>query len=285
MTTPEPPTEPVEDNEQPFMSHLLELRDRLLRMVLAVLVLFLVMSPFANSIFSLMAEPLSRNLPEGASLIAVEVIAPFLIPLKATLVLAIFLAMPYVLYQAWGFIAPGLYRHERRIALPLLVSSTFLFYAGAAFAYFVILPILSLFLTSTAPEGVAVTPDIGRYLDFEMMLFFAFGAAFEVPVATFVMVWMGMTTPEALAEKRPYVVVGAFVIGMLLTPPDIISQTLLAVPMWLLYELGIFVSRSFLARRAREAAPEETGEAPLSEAEMEAELDRIEEEEDKQSGH
>ncbi len=261
------------------MSHLLELRDRLMRMVLAVLVIFLALSPFANRIFSLLADPLTRHLPADTSLIAVEVIAPFLIPLKATLVLAIFIAMPYILNQAWAFIAPGLYRHERRMVLPLMVSSTLLFYLGAAFAYFVILPLLSIFLTGTAPEGVAVTPDIGKYLDFELMLFFAFGAAFEVPVATFVLVWLGMTTPEALASKRPYVVVGAFVIGMLLTPPDVISQTLLALPMWLLFEVGIFASRVFLRRRAAAAGEEDEEDRPLTEAEMDEALDRIEAEE------
>lgn len=270
--------DPGQEIEQPFMAHLMELRDRLMRMVLAVLALFLVMSPFADRIFAILADPLSRHLPEGTSMIAVEVIAPFLIPLKATLVLAIFLAMPYVLYQLWGFIAPGLYTHEKRLAVPLLVSSTLLFYAGAAFAYFVILPILSIFLTGTAPAGVAVTPDIGKYLDFELMLFFAFGAAFEVPVATFVLVLMGITTPEALAAKRPYIIVGAFVIGMLLTPPDIISQTLLALPMWLLFEIGVFLSRSFQRRQAEAAAGGEGDDAyrPLTDEEMEAELDDIE---------
>lgn len=265
--------------EQPFMAHLIELRDRLMRMVVVVLALFLVMAPFADRVFAILADPLSRHLPEGTSMIAVEVIAPFLIPLKATLVLSIFLAMPYVLYQVWGFIAPGLYKHEKRLAVPLLVSSTLLFYAGAAFAYFVILPILSIFLTGTAPEGVAVTPDIGKYLDFELMLFFAFGAAFEVPVATFLLVLMGITTADALARKRPYIIVGAFVIGMVLTPPDIISQTLLAVPMWLLFEIGVLLSRSFERRRAEEAAAEEAGDdayRPMTDEEMDAELDEIE---------
>jgi len=280
MSAPERNT-PGEEIEQPFMTHLMELRDRLMRMVLVVLALFLVMSPFADHIFAILADPLSRHLPEGTSMIAVEVIAPFLIPLKATLVLAIFLAMPYVLHQVWGFIAPGLYTPEKRLAVPLLVSSTLLFYAGAAFAYFVILPILSIFLTGTAPAGVAVTPDIGKYLDFELMLFFAFGAAFEVPVATFVLVLMGITTPDALARKRPYIIVGAFVIGMVLTPPDIISQTLLALPMWLLFEIGVFLSRSFQRRRAEEAAAEETEDAyrPMSDEEMDAELDDIEDSE------
>lgn len=280
MSSAPDPNDPDLEIEQPFMSHLMELRDRLMRMVLAVLAIFLVMSPFANDIFAVLADPLSRHLPEGTSMIAVEVIAPFLIPLKATLVLAIFIAMPYVLYQLWGFIAPGLYKHEKRLAVPLLVSSTLLFYTGAAFAYFVILPILSIFLTGTAPVGVAVTPDIGKYLDFELMLFFAFGAAFEVPVATFVMVMMGITTPDALASKRPYIVVGAFVIGMLLTPPDIISQSLLAVPMWLLFEIGVFMSRSFVKRRAEQAAAEEGEDTyqPMSEEEMDSELDRMEDE-------
>lgn len=277
MSAPDP-NDPAQEIEQPFMAHLMELRDRLMRMVVVVLALFLVMSPFADKIFALLADPLSRHLPEGTSMIAVEVIAPFLIPLKATLVLSIFLAMPYVLYQVWGFIAPGLYKHEKRLAVPLLVSSTLLFYAGAAFAYFVILPILSIFLTGTAPEGVAVTPDIGKYLDFELMLFFAFGAAFEVPVATFVLVLMGITTPDALASKRPYIIVGAFVIGMVLTPPDIISQTLLAVPMWLLFEVGVLLSRSFERRRAEEAAAEENDDdyRPMTDEEMDAELDEIE---------
>lgn len=277
MSAPDP-NDPGQEIEQPFMAHLMELRDRLMRMVVVVLALFLVMAPFADRIFAILADPLSRHLPEGTSMIAVEVIAPFLIPLKATLVLAIFLAMPYVLYQIWGFIAPGLYRHEKRLAVPLLVSSTLLFYAGAAFAYFVILPILSIFLTGTAPEGVAVTPDIGKYLDFELMLFFAFGAAFEVPVATFVLVLMGITTPDALARKRPYIIVGAFVIGMVLTPPDIISQTLLALPMWLLFEIGVLLSRSFERRRAAEAAAEENDDdyRPMTDEEMDAELDEIE---------
>ncbi len=277
--TPRPEEEV--DLEQPFLSHLLELRDRILRSVVAVLLVFLALAPFANDLYRILAGPMLRYLPEGSSMIATGVAAPFLIPFKFALVAAIFLAVPYLLYQAWAFIAPGLYRHEKRIALPLLVSSTLLFYAGAAFAYFVVFPLAFAFLTAAAPEGVAVMPDIGAYLDFALTIFFAFGVAFEVPVATVLMVMTGLTTPEALAAKRPYVIVAAFVIGMILTPPDIISQTLLAIPMWLLFEVGVFFSRYVVkARREREAA-EAAAEAGLSEEEMEAELDRAEREEER----
>jgi sec-independent protein translocase protein TatC len=264
--------------EQPFLAHLMELRDRLLRIVIAVLLVFCALLPFANDLYTLLAEPLMRHMPENSSMIATAVASPFMIPIKLALVLAVFIAIPYILYQIWGFIAPGLYRHEKRMALPLLVSSTLLFYLGGAFAYFIVFPLIFAFLTASAPEGVAVMTDISNYLDFVLTLFFAFGAAFEVPVATFVLVWMGVTTPQALGEKRPYIIVGAFVIGMLLTPPDVFSQTLLAVPMWLLFELGIFMARTFVRRKsAEEAAADESSQyQPLSEAEMDAELDRIE---------
>ena len=258
------------------MSHLMELRDRVMRMVLAVLVAFLLLMPFANQLFSLLAGPLTAHLPEGSSLIAIEVASPFLIPFKLALVMAIFLAMPFILYQVWGFVAPGLYRHERSKIMPLLVSSTLLFYAGAAFAYFVVFPLIFAFLTGTAPEGVSVMTDISKYLDFVLTLFFAFGVAFEVPIATILLVWSGAVTPATLRKQRPYVIVGAFVIGMLLTPPDVISQTLLAVPMWLLYEVGIVMSRYFVRESAAE---EETADTDLSPDDMDAELDRIEAEE------
>ena len=206
-------------------------------------------------------------------MIAIEVASPFLIPFKLTLFLALFIAIPFVLYQLWSFVAPGLYRHERRLVLPLLVSSTVLFYTGAAFAYFVVFPLVFAFFTSTAPEGVSVMTDISRYLDFVLTLFFAFGAAFEVPVVTVLLVWTGMVTQDDLREKRPYIIVGAFVIGMLLTPPDVISQTLLAVPIWLLFELGVYFSGWFI----RQAGAGDSNEyRPLSESEMDAELDRIE---------
>jgi sec-independent protein translocase protein TatC len=234
------------ETEQPFLTHLIELRDRLLRAVLVILVIFLGLFYFANDIYSLLAEPLLAHLPEGGSMIATEVASPFLTPLKLTLVAAIFVAIPYLLYQMWGFVAPGLYAHERRLIMPLLLSSTLLFYAGMAFAYFVVFPLVFGFFTAAAPEGVAVMTDINQYLDFVLKLFFAFGVAFEVPIATILLVWMGVVTPEVLAAKRPYIIVGAFVIGMLLTPPDVFSQTLLAVPMWILFEVGLFFSRRFV---------------------------------------
>jgi sec-independent protein translocase protein TatC len=267
-------TDAVDDAEQPLISHLVELRDRLLRIVLAVAVVFVVLIPFSNTLFTKLSGPLLAHMPEGAGMIAIEVASPFLIPFKLTLFLAIFICVPYLLYQLWAFIAPGLYQHERRLVMPLLVSSTFLFYAGAAFAYYVVFPLVFAFFTSTAPEGVSVMTDISRYLDFVLTLFFAFGAAFEVPIVTVLLVWTGMTTREGLRSKRPYIIVGAFVIGMLLTPPDIISQTLLAVPMWILFELGVVFSAWF-ERQADENGEQEKF-SPLTEAEMDEELDRIE---------
>lgn len=234
---------PGQDTEQPFLSHLMELRDRLLRSVIVVAAIFFVLMPFADRFFSILAGPLNRHLPEQSTMIAIEVAAPFLVPFKLALVLSIFIAMPYLLHQLWAFVAPGLYRHERRLVFPLLLSSTLLFYLGAAFAYFVVFPVVFGFFTGAAPEGVAVMTDIGKYLDFVLTMFFAFGAAFEVPVATVLLVRTGMVKPESLAEKRPYIIVGAFVLGMLLTPPDVISQTLLAVPILLLFEVGIFLSK------------------------------------------
>jgi sec-independent protein translocase protein TatC len=243
--------------EQPFIGHLIELRDRLMRMVLAVLIVFLALFPFGNDIYIFVAEPLMKVLPEGTSMIATQVASPFLTPFKLALVAAVFLAMPYLLHQFWGFIAPGLYQHEKRLALPLLASSVFLFYLGAAFAYTVVFPLVFAFLTGVTPEGVAMMTDITHYLDFVLTLFFAFGLAFEVPIATIVLVMAGATTPEKLAAKRPYVIVGAFVIGMLLTPPDIISQTLLALPMWLLFEVGLLFSRMLVRDRERRRPAEE----------------------------
>ncbi|QQS53333.1 MAG: twin-arginine translocase subunit TatC [Candidatus Competibacteraceae bacterium] len=242
------------DHEQPFISHLIELRTRLLRIVSGVLLVFVALSPFSNPIYSMLAGPLTRHMPAQSSMIAIDVLSPFLTPLKFTLVLAVFITIPWILYQIWAFIAPGLYQKEKRLALPVLISSTLLFYCGMAFAYFVIMPIFFAFITSTAPEGVAVMTDINRYLDFVMTIFFAFGVAFEVPVATVILVLIGIVTPEVMAAKRPYVIVGAFVVGMLLTPPDVISQTLLALPMWLLFEVGIFVSRLLLRRRGEARA-------------------------------
>jgi sec-independent protein translocase protein TatC len=262
-------------DEQPFVSHLVELRDRLLRVVLVVVVIFLALAPFANWLFTQLSGPLTRQLPEGSSLVAIGVVSPFFTPFKLAMVIAIFAAMPYILYQAWAFIAPGLYRHERQRVFPLMLSSTLLFYLGAAFAYYVVFPLVFGFLSSTAPEGVEFIPDISNYLDFVLTLFFAFGIAFEVPVATVLLVWSGAVTPEALRAKRSYIIVAAFVIGMFLTPPDVISQTLLALPMWLLFEVGVFMSERFAPKREKAGDEDE----PMTDEEMERELDRIEEEE------
>jgi len=274
---------PSEDGgeEQPFISHLVELRDRLLRVVLVVIVIFLALTPFANWLFTQLAGPLMAHLPEGSSMVAIDVASPFFTPFKLAMVLSIFIAIPYILYQAWAFIAPGLYFHEKQRTLPLLVSSTILFYVGAAFAYFVVFPLVFGFLTHTAPQGVEVMTDISRYLDFVLTLFFAFGIAFEVPVAVVLLVWSGVVSPQSLKEKRAYVVVGAFVIGMLLTPPDIISQTLLAIPMWLLFEVGVFLAERFAPKAEEDTAHEEY--EPMTDEEMEQELDRIEEEEKRQT--
>jgi len=239
------------NEEQGFMSHLVELRDRLLKAVLAVGLLFLCLFWFADDIYTLLAAPLMVHLP-NSSMIAIDVAAPFFIPFKLTLMLCVFLAIPWILYQVWAFVAPGLYMHEKRLVFPMLVSSTLLFYLGVAFAYFVVFPLVFGFFTSVAPTGVEVSTDIGRYLDFVITLFFAFGIAFEVPVATVLVVAVGITTPDQLRKIRPYVFVGAFIIGMFLTPPDIISQTLLAVPMWLLFEVGIIFSTLY-AKRIQEA--------------------------------
>ncbi|KPJ93245.1 MAG: preprotein translocase subunit TatC [Gammaproteobacteria bacterium SG8_11] len=242
--------------DQTFVSHLVELRDRLLRAVLAVLVIFLCLFAFANDLYTFLAEPLLRYMPEGTSMIATEVASPFLTPFKLTLVLSVFVAMPVILYQLWAFVAPGLYQNEKRLVMPLLLSSTILFYLGMAFAYYVVFPLVFKFLTGVAPEGVAVMTDISRYLDFVLKLFFAFGVAFEVPIATILVIWAGITTAESLAAKRPYIIVAAFVVGMLLTPPDVISQTLLALPMWLLFELGLVMSKLYTKKPKEEESAE-----------------------------
>ena len=237
-----------EGKEQSFLSHLRELRDRLLRCVLSIVILFASLFAFSEEIYTWLAAPLLRHLPAGANMIAIDVASPFLTPFKLVLMLSIFLAVPYLLAQIWGFVAPGLYKSEKRLAMPLLLSSTLLFYCGVSFAYFVVFPLVFGFFTSIAPAGVEVSTDIARYLDFVITIFFAFGIAFEVPIAVFLLIAMGLTTPEALAKKRPYFIVVAFVIGMFLTPPDIISQTLLALPMWLLFECGIWFARLILRK-------------------------------------
>jgi sec-independent protein translocase protein TatC len=283
MTSADNNQPPEDSDEQPFVSHLIELRDRLLRVVLAVVVVFLVLTPFANRIFTWLAGPLMAHLPEGSSMVAIDVASPFFTPFKLAMVAAIFIAMPYILYQAWSFIAPGLYLHERRRTVPLLVSSTLLFYVGAAFAYFAVFPLVFGFLSNTAPQGVEVMTDISRYLDFVLTLFFAFGIAFEVPVAVVLLVWTGAVDPAKLREKRSYVIVIAFVIGMMLTPPDIISQTLLAIPMWLLFEVGVFMGERFAPKKDKESS-EDSEYQPMSDEEMDRELDRIENEEHRPPG-
>ena len=227
---------------QPLVEHLIELRSRILRSLGAVVLIFLPLFFFANEFYVLLSEPLRVYLPEGATMIATEVASPFLTPFKLTLVLAIFIAIPYILHQIWAFIAPGLYANEKRMAIPLLITSVLLFYLGVLFAFFVVFPLVFSFFTSVAPEGVTVMTDINRYLDFVLKLFFAFGIAFEIPIAAMLMIWSGVTTVDNLRRKRPYVIVGCFVVGMLLTPPDIISQLLLAFPMWVLFEAGILFS-------------------------------------------
>ncbi len=236
------PNQPEVGQEQTFVSHLVELRTRLLRALLVILVFFLGLFYFANDLYTLISEPLTGLLPEGTSMIATDVTSPFFAPFKLTLVAAIFVAMPFILHQIWGFIAPGLYKHEKRLAVPLLASSILLFYCGVAFAYFIVFPLIFSFFTSVGPENVAVMTDISSYLNFVLKIFFAFGIVFEIPIATLLIVWAGISDVESLRSKRAYVIVGCFVLGMLLTPPDVISQTLLAVPMWLLFELGIILS-------------------------------------------
>lgn len=234
---------PEHDQAQPLMAHLLELRTRLLYAVASVLVIFLSLYYFANDLYQWLSEPLRKFLPEGATMIATDVASPFLTPFKLTFMASVFLAMPFILFQLWRFIAPALYTKERRLALPMLFSSVALFYLGMAFAYFIVFPLVFAFFTSSGPEGVTVMTDISRYLDFVLKMFFAFGIAFEIPIAIIILVAVGITDTKSLAEKRPYLVVGCFVVGMLLTPPDVISQTLLAVPMWLLFELGLLFSK------------------------------------------
>ncbi len=236
--------------EGSLISHLIELRSRLVKASVSVLAVFICLVPFAQRIFSLVADPLIEQLPEGSTMIATQVASPFLTPFKTTLFVALFFAMPVVIYQVWAFVAPGLYRKEKRFAVPLVVSSIMLFYCGIAFAYFIVFPLMFAFFNSVTPEGVQMMTDISSYLDFILTIFFAFGLAFEVPIATVMLVSTGMTSPEKLKTKRPYVFLGAFVVGMFLTPPDVISQTLLAVPIYLLFEAGIFMSQLMLRNKA-----------------------------------
>lgn len=236
-------TDSAGQKKQPLVSHLLELRDRLLRMFLVTLILFAGLFAFSNDIYEMVSAPLRAALPENSTMIATNVTASFFAPLKLTLAVALFLAMPYILFQLWGFVAPGLYKKERKMAMPILISSIVLFYAGVAFAYFVIFPLVWLFFTSTGPISIQMAPDITSYLDIALKLFFAFGIAFEIPIATMILIFSGAISPEKLVSKRPYIIVGCFVVAMLLTPPDPISQCLLALPMWLLFEAGVFFGK------------------------------------------
>lgn len=259
-------------DEQSIISHLLELRDRLLRCVIAVIAVFVVLFffPGANKLYTLLAHPLLANLPKGGQMIATEVTTPFFVPMKVAGMAAFLITLPYILYQLWAFIAPGMYSHEKRFALPVVVSGTILFFLGMAFAYFAVFPIVFGFITKVAPQGVAVMTDIGKYLDFVLTLFLAFGITFEVPVVVVLLVKMGWVSVAKLKEIRPYVIVGAFVIGAIFTPPDIVSQFMLAMPLWLLYEVGILVSKLVDKPATNDAYQ------PLTEAEMDAELDSME---------
>jgi len=256
--------------EQPFISHLIELRNRLIWVIFFVLAIFLGLAFYANEIYTLLADPLLKYMPRNSTMIAIDVASPFFTPFKLALLLSIFISVPFILYQFWAFVAPGLYKRERRMILPLLVASTLLFYIGVAFAYFVVFPLVFKFLATAAPEGVAVMTDIAKYLDFVLAMFFAFGVCFEVPIFTIVLVWTGVVSPADLADKRPYVIVGAFIVGAVLTPPDALSQTLLAVPMWMLFELGLLCSRLFAPK------PDSDYDTP----ETEARLNKIERQED-----
>ncbi len=237
-----------------FISHLMELRDRLLRIVAGFLITFICLFPFANKLYALLAQPLLAKLPAGGQMIATAVTTPFFVPMKLAMMAALVISLPHTIYQVWGFVAPGLYAHERRFVLPVVVSSTLLFLIGMAFAYFLVFPVVFGFITSTAPKGVAVMTDIGNYLDFVITLFIAFGLAFEVPVVVVLLVRFDVVTVEKLKEVRSYVIVGAFVLGAIFTPPDVISQIMLAVPLWLLYEVGVLVA-GFVTRPTSGATP------------------------------
>ncbi|MFR0674150.1 twin-arginine translocase subunit TatC [Enterobacterales bacterium AW_CKDN230030176-1A_HGKHYDSX7] len=253
---------PEHDQPMPLVSHLTELRTRLLRCVAAIFLIFAGLFSFAQQIYTLVSAPLRAHLPPNATMIATDVASPFLTPFKLTMTVSLFLAIPFILQQVWGFIAPGLYRHEKRVAIPLLLSSIVLFYAGMAFAYFLVFPLIFGFFAAATPEGVSMMTDIASYLDFVMTLFFAFGVAFEIPVAVVLLVWIGVVDVGYLRKVRPYVIIGCFVVGMVLTPPDIFSQTLLAVPMWLLFEIGVLFGGLVRKRSAERDAAEYPDDQP-----------------------
>jgi sec-independent protein translocase protein TatC len=250
--------------EGTLLSHLVELRDRLMRSMIAAGLMAIPCLYFANDLFALMTEPLRRQLPVGSNMIATSVVAPFMTPFKLGLLAAVFFAMPYILYQLWAFVAPGLYRHERRFAVPLLVSSVLLFYTGAAFAYFMVFPVMFQFFVSTTPAGVSMMTDMTQYLDFVVLLFFAFGLAFEIPIATVLLVRTGLVRIESLGKQRGFVLLGIFVVAAIITPPDAVSQTMMAIPMYVLYEAGILLSRMLVRQQPAAAADEEEGDAPTA---------------------
>jgi len=273
------------EKETTFLSHLIELRDRLLRVVLVMGIITGGLMIYASDLYYYFSLPIQNYLPESTSMIATGVISPILIPFKLALIGAFFLSIPYIIYQIWGFIAPGLYKNEKKLAVPLIISSILLFYLGMLFAYLVLFPLIFQYTAIFLPEGVKQTPDIADYLNFSLKMFFAFGVAFEVPIATIILIASGITDPDSLAKKRPYVIVGAFVLGMLLTPPDIISQVMLALPMWLLFEAGILTARIFLKDRIEKLkkekqsyADEEAGAE--SEDDLDDEFERAIKEED-----
>jgi len=249
-------TSAEEEKELTLIDHLVELRDRVLRSIVAVLVIFFALFYFRDNIYIFVVNPLLEALPEGTSMIAIDPTSPFFAPFKLTFYVSFLIAAPYVLYQLWSFIAPGLYKNEKSVAIPLFVSSVLLFYSGVAFARFALFNLVFAFFISVTPEGIAVAPDINSVLSFVLSICLAFGIAFEVPIAVFILIWTGITEPDALAEKRPYVIVGCFVVGMLLTPSDPISQTMLAIPMWILFEVGIVAGRLFRKKQAAQEAEE-----------------------------
>lgn len=268
-------SDPEEQQQESIVTHLVELRDRLIKIVIGVVIALLCLFPFANEIYTFLAAPLLKHLPEQSTMVAIDVASPFLTPFKLVLVLSVVVTIPWILYQVWAFIAPGLYKHEKRLVMPLLASSSLLFYLGMVFAYYVVFPLVFGFFTKVTPEGVAVMTDISRYLDFVTKMFIAFGAAFEVPVVTFILVTTGVTTVEALSGARSYVIVAAFVVGMLLTPPDIISQVLLAIPVWILFELGLVMTK-FVNKNTLAPSDSETRFQSMTEEEMELELNEEE---------
>ncbi|MFZ8928263.1 MAG: twin-arginine translocase subunit TatC [Pseudohongiellaceae bacterium] len=261
MSENETQEQEVGSTEQPLIAHLVELRDRLIRCFLVIVIFFLCIFPFGNELYEFIAKPLQDVLPEGSSMIATSPTSPFMIPFKTSIYAAIFIGVPVILHQAWAFIAPGLYKNEIRVAFPILVSSIILFYFGISFAYFLVFKFVIPFFVNSAPDSVQVMTDITEYLDFALALFLVFGLVFEIPIATLLLIFSGVTTPKKLSEKRPYVIIGCFVAGMFLTPQDPLSQSFVAIPMWLLFELGIFAGRILHSEDEEEADEEDSSQA------------------------